>query len=166
MRFQIDPLKDESQRACSAIVNASLPRSRQTYFIITLYAVIVVTAFLLTPETAVTTTMIGVAAVLVTSGILQGEGQRRIRHLQSSDPHATETHFVELGPDGIRTWCAHVDSRYAWSDFGKLIENEEFYLFVRPSGTGCAVPKRLLDAGLDTELRSRVKGWAPDLAFG
>ena len=42
----------------------------------------------------------------------------------------------------MRAWRAHVDARYSWSDFTKLTETPQFYLLVRPSGNGAAIPKR------------------------
>jgi hypothetical protein len=105
---------------------------------------------------------IGIAAVIATVTALQAEGRSRIRRLQTEDPHARETHYVELSPEGVRAWCAHVDARYAWADFAKVVENNEFYLFVRAGGTGTAIPKRLLDGEGDAELRRWIKEWAID----
>jgi GNAT superfamily N-acetyltransferase len=95
--------------------------------------------------------------------VLQTEGRRRVRHLRENDPHASETHFVELDPLGIHTWCSHADAKYQWRDFSKACEPTEFFLFVRPSGAGAAVPKRLLQDGQDVELRNRIREWAPEL---
>lgn len=49
MRFQIDPIKDENQRACSAILAAVMPPSRATIIVYALYAAVVGAAYLITP---------------------------------------------------------------------------------------------------------------------
>jgi len=163
LRFQIDPNPDETARACSAIAQAAMPPSRGGLLMLALYAAVGVLAYFLTPSSRLVTFAIGVAAVQATAYSLQAEGRRRLRRLRVADPHASESHFVELGPDGVHTWCAHIDMRYPWSDFTKATEDREFYLFVRPSGTGSAVPKRLLDDSADKVLRSRIREWSPDL---
>ena len=124
MRFDVDPVPEESLRA--------------------------------------STTLIGLGAIVATGVGLQAEGRSRLRRLQERDPHAQEVHHVELGPAGVRTWCAHVHARYTWADFAKVTENGEFYLFVRPNGSGVAIPKRLLDGPRDEELRSKIREWATD----
>lgn len=166
LRFQIEPTPDETQRACAAILRVCLPPSRANAFMIALYAAIIVAAWVFTPTTPATVVIIGVGSALVTMSILQTEGRRRVRHLRENDAHARETHFVELDPLGIHTWCAHVDAKYPWHDFNKACETKEFFLFVRPSGTGAAVPKRLLLDGQDVELRNRIREWAPELGAG
>jgi hypothetical protein len=45
-------------------------------------------------------------------------------------------------------------------------ENGEFYLFARPSGSGSAIPKRLLDPVTEAALRERINEWAPDHGSG
>lgn len=162
MRFQIEPTPDEAQRACSAIVQASLPRSRGGAILLVLYAAVILAAYVLTPATRPMTMVIGITAALATATALQLEGRSRLRRLQASDPHARETHFIELSPEGVHTWCAHVDARYSWCDFTGVTENQEFYLFVRASGAGSAIPKRLLDDAQDAELRGRIREWAAD----
>ena len=162
MRFQIDPAPKETERACQAIVKAALPPSRANAIILGLYAVGVTAAWVLTPATRVLTSVIAVGAVAFTAMALQAEGRRRVRHLRTDDPHAQETHFVELDATGVRTWCAHIDARYPWADFTAVTENKEFYMLVRPSGNGVAIPKRLLDEATARELRDRLREWAPD----
>ena len=130
-------------------------------FLVALYSAILAAAWVLTPETLAWTIAIAIVAVIATALILQVEGTSRIRRLQEGDPHARETHFVELSAAGIRSWCAHVDARYPWSDFTKVFETPEFYLFVRPGGLGAAIPKRLLDPARAAELRARIREWAP-----
>lgn len=129
-----------------------------------LYAVVVGAAYFFTPETILPTALIGIVAVAATSIALQAEGQWRVRQLQKNDPHSQETHYVELGPEGLHTWCAHADVRYSWRDITKVSENREFYLFVGKSGSGSAIPKRLLDDTTEIELRKSIREWAPDAA--
>lgn len=166
LRFQIDPTPDEARRACVAILRAILPPDRSSLILIAVYAAVVVAAYYLTPTTTPLTILIGVLAAAATAYSLQAYGRARLRRLQTDDPHAREPHFVELSPDGLRAWCDHVDARYPWRDFVKIAEDQDFYLFVRPSGTGAAIPKRLLDDALDSELRRRIREWAPDHGAG
>jgi len=162
LRFEIDPRPDESQRACTAIAQAVLPPSRGNALMIGLYAAVGLAAYLLTPSTRPITFLIGLAAVTATAYALQAESRRRLRALRTEDPHALETHYLEFTADGIHTWCAHIDARYPWRDFAKVSENSEFYLFSRPSGTGAAVPKRLLNDDSDAALRTCIRERAPD----
>jgi GNAT superfamily N-acetyltransferase len=134
--------------------------------VIGLYAGVALAAYFLTPSTRLTTFLIGLVAVLATMTALRLDGRSQMRRLQEGDPHSLETHFVELDPEGIRTWCAHVDARYPWREFTKTTENNEFYLFVRPSGTGAAIPKRLLDDATESALRVHIREWAPDRGAG
>ena len=166
MRLEIDPVAGESARACAAIARAALPPSRAGLIMIALYGAVVAAAAILAPATLAETALVGVGAVLATATILRAEGRSRLRRAQDADPHALETHYVELGPDGVRAWCAHVDARYPWREFTKVDEDNEFYLIVRPSGSGVAVPKRLLDAASEAELRERLHAWAPDGGAG
>ena len=162
LRFEIEPLPGESDRACAMLLDASLPPSRGTYVVLALYGAVIFAAFLLTPDTTAATTVIGVAAVLATAKTLEAEGRSRVRRLRARDPHAAETHYVELTPEIVRTWCAHVDARYPWSEVTRVVENREFYLVARAAGGGAAIPKRLLDADRDAELRQRIREWSPD----
>jgi len=163
LRFQIEPLPGETQRVCAAIARAAIPPRRAGLILIGLYAAIIAAAWFLTPATRATTVMIGVVSVLATVSALQAEGRSRLRRLYLGDPHSRETHYVELTPEGVRTWCAHVDARYAWSEFTKVVETPEFYLLVRPSGSGAAIPKRLLDDAGASELRQQIRVWAPTI---
>lgn len=129
---------------------------------IALYALGVLAARVVTPSTWAPTAVIAIGAVAFTTMALQAEGRGRVRRLHAEDPHAQETHFVELDAAGVRTWCAHIDAKYPWSDFTKVAENKEFYLLVRPSGNGVAIPKRLLEEATARELKDRLREWAPD----
>jgi hypothetical protein len=162
MRFEIDPTPEETRRACIALAQAGLPPSRATLILIGLYAVVGLAAYLLTPATGATTFAIGVLAVLATAMALQAEARRRVRRLGANDPHAREPHFIELSSEGVHTWCAHVDARYPWPEFRAVKEVKEFYLFVRLSGSGSALPKRVLEQGQQVELRARIREWSPD----
>lgn len=162
MRFQIDPIKDENQRACTAILAAAMPPSRATIIVYALYAAVVGAAYLITPETLLRTALIGLAAVLATVLGLQAEGRWRLRRLQANDTHAGETYFVELDPEGVHTWCSHVDIRYAWRDITKVTENQEFYVFAGTAGSGAVIPKRLLNDTSENQLRDHIRLWASD----
>ncbi|HKW11835.1 MAG TPA: YcxB family protein [Gemmatimonadaceae bacterium] len=162
LRFQIDPSREESQRACAAMVRACLPPSRRDLILLALYVAVGVAAFYFTPDTTATTFLIGMLAITAAVIAIEVEGRLRVRHLRTADPHAEETHFVELNAEGVRSWCAHVDARYPWRDFSKVAEDKEFYLLLRLSGAGSAIPKRLLDRVTDAQLRARIREWSPD----
>jgi hypothetical protein len=166
LRFEINPTPDETRRACTAIAQACLPPSRGNAILFGMYVVVGLAAYFLTPATRPITFLIGLIAVVATALLLQADGRLRVRRLQLDDTHARETHFVELTPEGVRAWCSHVDARYQWKDFFKVIENDEFYLLLRPSGNGSAIPKRLLDDSTDAELRDHIRAWAPDRGAG
>jgi hypothetical protein len=161
MRFQVEPTHNETQRACAAIVQEALPKSRIDLLLISLYAIIVAAAYFLAPGSRAITIVIGMFAAVATNYLLAAEGRRRVAALQGNDPHSMETHFVELDPSGLHTWCAHIDARFAWSEFSKITTNAEFYLFIRPSGSGASIPKRILEATTERELRARIREWAP-----
>lgn len=162
LRFQIDPQPGESARACSAIARSALPTARGNLLLLGLYATVGLASYYLTPATRLTTFVIGMFGVLATLYGLQAVGKANLRGLQLADSHSSETHFVEISADGVHTWCSHVDARYPWGDFAKAIENNEFYMLVRPNGSGSAIPKRLLDDTADGQLRDRLCEWAPD----
>lgn len=162
LRFQIDPQPGESARACSAIARSVLPTKRGNTFLIGLYAAVALASYYLTPATRLTTFMIGMFGVLGAVYGLQAVGRANLRGLQGADSHSTETHFVEVSPEGVHTWCSHIDARYRWADFTKAVENGEFYMFVRPNGSGAAIPKRVLDTAAEAQLRHCLGEWSPD----
>jgi hypothetical protein len=162
LRFQIDPQPGESARACSAIARTIIPAGRGNLLLFGLYGAVGVAAYVLTPATRLTTFLIGLGGVMGSVYGLQAVGRANLRRLQLTDPHSTETHFVEVSADGVHTWCSHVDARYPWADFAKVTENNEFYMLARPNGTGAAIPKRLLDDAADAQLRDCLRGWSPD----
>ena len=162
VRFQIDPNPEESQRACMAIARAVLPPDRSQLALWAIVAGVTGAAYVVTPDTWDATTAIGAAAVFTTTSTLQLLGRARLRRLRGADPHARETHYIELSPDGVRTWCSHVDARYPWAEFVTVTEDTEFYLFARGSGVGTVIPKRLLTDVEDAALRGRIREWSPD----
>jgi hypothetical protein len=131
-----------------------------------MYVAVGVAAYYLTPTSRPLTFLIGLVAVVATALLLQAEGRSRVRRLQLDDAHVREPHFIELTPESVRAWCSHVDSHYPWKDFFKVIENNEFYLLLRPSGNGSAIPKRILDDPTDALLRQRIRDWSPDGGAG
>lgn len=163
MRFDIDPQPGENHRACVAIVRAVLPTQAAGIALLGVYAAIVIAAILLTPKTIVFTTLIGLSAVWATAGVQQLDYQRRMRLAQKRDPHATERYFVEVSEAGVRMWCGHLDARYPWSDFARVVQTSEFLLFALPSGTGASVPLRVTDVATVATLFEQVRVWAPEL---
>jgi hypothetical protein len=162
LRFQIDPQPGESARACSAIARSVMSRSHGNVLLFGLYGAVGIASYFLTPATRLTTFVIGLGGVLGTLYGLQAVGRRNLRRLQLDDPHSTETHFVEVSVEGVHTWCSHVDARYPWGDFAKVVEHSEFFMLVRPNGTGAAIPRRLLSDSEIAQLRERLRDWSPD----
>lgn len=161
LRFEVAPRDGESLRGCAAIVRAALPPNRASLMVYALYGLVGLGAYLLTPS-RLTTFVVGMFGAVGAMYALQIASRRRVRRLRENDRHSLETYFVDLAPEGIHTWCAHIDARYPWSDFTTVTENKEFYLFVRPSGSGVSIPKRLIDDATETTLRQRIAEWSPD----
>ena len=143
-----------------------MPPSRFVSVMFALYTAVGLAAFALARPTFPATFLLGIVAVGATAVSLQAEGRRRLRALRRNDAHELEPHVLELSPDGIRSSCSHIDARYGWPDFARTIENNEFYLFVRPSGAGAALPKRLLDPVTEASLRECIIEWSPDGGAG
>jgi hypothetical protein len=162
LRFQIEPQPGETARACTAIAQGVIPTTRGNLLLFGLFALNGLAAYFLTPSTRLTTLVIGMAGILGTVYGLQAVGRSNLQRLQLADSHSAETHFVEVSPTGVHTWCSHIDARYPWADFAKATENNEFYMLVRPNGTGAAIPKRILDDAADSQLRARLRDWSPD----
>ena len=162
MRFRVQPTPDETQRACAAIASASLPPSRAGLITLAAFALIGVAAFLLARATWHITVLLTLAGILALLSALQAETRWRISRARAGDPHASEPYDIEVGPEGIRTWCAHVDARYTWDGITRVVETPEFYLFLRGPGGGPSIPKRLLDAASNEELRKGIREWSPD----
>jgi hypothetical protein len=164
MRFRVQPTVDETQQACAAIASASFPPSRVGMIIYVTFAVIGLAAFLLIRSIGAIaiTILLTSAGVLAVTLAIQTEARWLSRRAQESDPHAEEPYEIEVAPEGIRTWCAHVDARYTWDGITRVIETPEFYLFLRGSMGGPFIPKRLLDAASNEELRNGIREWSPD----
>jgi hypothetical protein len=160
MRFEITPLPGESLKGCQALVKESLPPDRGALIAYAVYIGIAVAAFLLTPSSAALTILIAVGAVVVLALAGQAYAKTRLARLMAADKHALETHFVELDDSGARTWCSHIDARFPWSDFTRSTENPEFFLLIRPGGSGIAIPKRAVGHAA-AELRHQLSNWLP-----
>ena len=165
LQFRIDPQPGETWRACVAIAQAALPPSRRSAIMIGLYAIIIVLAFVVAPSTRLQTIIIGVGAVVATEALLRRESIGRVRRAQTQDPHALETHYVELSATGVHAWCEHVDARYPWAEYRTVAQTPEFFLLLRAGGNGTAIPKRLLDGERSRELEARLAEWMPNQAF-
>ena len=162
MHFRVQPLPDEIQRACAAIASAGQLQSRVGLILLAIYALIAAAAFLLARPTWPTTFMIAAVGIMAVHNAVQAESRRLGRRAQESDPHADETYEIEVGPEGIRVWCAHIDARYMWDGITRVVETPEFYLFLRGPWGGPSIPKRLLDAEGSEALRNRIREWSPD----
>ena len=163
MRLEVNPLEGESQRGCSALLEASLPTSWSAVYFLAMYVAIAITAYFVAPSAVFATVLISIAAVFATIYILRWDWRFRTRRLQGKDPHLLETHYIELNPDGIRSWCAHVDARYPWAEYVKTVDTPEFLLLLQAGGGGNAIPKRLLNTQAEAELHQRLAEWAPHL---
>lgn len=146
------------------MASASLPPSRVGLVVYAVFALVGVAAFLLARSVwaAAITVMLAAGGVLAVTLAMQAEARWLSRRAQAADPHAGEPYEVEVGPEGIRAWCAHVDVRYAWDGITRVVETPEFYLFLRGPQGGPSIPKRVLDAAADEELRERIREWSPD----
>ena len=165
MRFRVQPTQEETQRACAAAASVRFPPSRLGLVAYSVLAVVGFAAYFLVGSfwAVAVTVLLTSAGIFAVTLAMQAEAHWLIRRAQESDPHADEPYDIELGPEGIRTWCAHVDARYTWDGITNIVETPEFYLFIRGSSGGPFIPKRLLDAANDAELRERIREWAPEL---
>jgi hypothetical protein len=157
-RFEIRPLPGESLKGCQALIRESLPPDRSGAISFGVCVAVAIAAYVLTPSTAVVTTLVAAGAILALIFVSQAHAKSRLTHVRAADKHALETYFVELDDTGARTWCSHVDARFPWNDFTRATENAEFFLLLRPGGSGIAIPKRVVGTGA-AELRERVSGW-------
>ena len=167
LRFEIAPAPGESARGCGALLVSAIAkaRARGTFLFVGLCALVGLLAAVVPPSRA-SSFLVGLIAVYASIYGVRALGRRNLRALQETDPHALETYFVEIGPLDVYAGCAHVNARYAWEEFTKVTESTEFYLFVRKNGGGVALPKRILDASKEQELRDRIREWAPDRGSG
>jgi hypothetical protein len=161
MNITVVPTEEELRRTRAAIAKKVLTRNYSDVILISVYVAFALISYLATPSTW----QISVPLVVfgVSSGVwaLQAEAKRRTKRTLSRDPHALEEYQVSVQAEGVRVWCAHVDTRFTWDGFTSVRETSEFYLFLRPTG-GLAIPKRALDALHDAELRRFVLEHSPD----
>lgn len=162
MHLHIQPTADETQRACEAISAASLPPSRAGVISAVVFAILTATAFLLAPSTWFVAVVLAFVGLIVLFLALYAEGRWRLRKAGADDPHANEPYEIEVGPAGIRVWCAHVDGRFTWDGITSVTETPEFYLFLRGPQGGPHVPKRVLDAPGEEEIRRIIQEHSPD----
>ena len=160
MLFLVQPTPAEINRSCAAIIAETLPPSRGNLLLYGTYAVVGVLAAIFTPSTMWITIAIAVGALTIATILLQHEASARVQRARDTDPHTLEPYQIEVGADGIRAWCAHVDTRYNWSGI-TVKDTPEFLLFLRGPGGGVAVPKRLLAPDQLSELKEHIRTWAP-----
>jgi hypothetical protein len=159
VQFTVDPLPGESLRGCQAIVAQSLSPDRSGVFSFAIFIAVAFIAFLWIPSTAPQTVLLSIGGTVALIVALQAYARRRLRKLAMSDKHALESYFIALDDHGARTWCEHVDARYAWAEFSYVSENSEFFLLVRGGGAGIAIPKRVVPD--EEALRLQLGGWLP-----
>jgi hypothetical protein len=141
---------------------ASLPASHSTPIIVVGYIVVMVLAAVLARDSQAVTvglTTLGVALVL---GGLQWDLKRRLDRARADDPHRDEHYFIDVSVGGVRTYCDHIDTRYTWEGLSSVIETPEFFLFVRGSSGGPALPKRVLSPEDLMGLRNLIVSHSPD----
>ncbi|MEO7999417.1 MAG: YcxB family protein [Gemmatimonadaceae bacterium] len=163
MQFDVDPQPNENQRACTAIARAVLPTSRSHFIIMAVVFAISIAAILLTPATTAYSATIGIVAVISMIALQDADVKRRLRRAQARDPHAAESFSVEVTDAGVRTWCSHIEVRHSWAAFMQVFVTSEFVLFASPSGSGVALPRRVVSPETLTTLLARIDVWAPDL---
>jgi hypothetical protein len=161
VHITVVPTADEVRRSRAAVAKKVLTRNYSDAIVIAVYVVFGVVAYLFSQGNWRTTVALVISAVTTAVWALQAEAKRRSRRLFVSDPHALEEYQLSVDADGLRAWCAHVDTRYTWNGFTRVRETTDFYLFLRPVG-GVVIPKRSLDAGSEAELRELIRRWSPD----
>ena len=162
MRLRVLPTPDETSRGADAYASAAVPPSRVGLFTLVVLIVVSAVAFLIARPTWLVTICLSVMSIQVVFLIVRMEARRQTQHAFATDPHADEPYEIEIDHEGVRIWCAHVDTRYKWDGITSVIETPEFYLFVRGASGGTFVPKRLLDFPGDEELRKMICEWSPD----
>lgn len=162
MRLQVQPTLDETSRGSDAFLSASLQPSRVGVFTLVLLILVSAVAILIARKTWLVTICLSVMGIEAAFLISRMEARRQVRHAFTADPHADEPYEIEIDREGVRVWCAHVDTRYKWDGITGVVETPEFYLFLRGASGGTWVPKRLLDVPGDEELRKMICEWSPD----
>jgi hypothetical protein len=142
-----------------------MPKARGNLVFAGIFLGVIALSFVL-PPSSVSAFIVGFVTLYATIFGLQMAGRANIRELQAKDPHALETFFVEINEAEVRTGCAHIAASYPWSEFARVTEDNEFYLFVRTAGGGAALPKRILDGPAEQSLRACISAWAPDRGAG
>jgi len=131
-------------------------------FMLAILALVCAMAFLIARPTWLMTvclSVVGIEAMLLLS---KWEARRQMNQALASNPHADEPYEIEIGPEGVHVWCAHVDTRYKWDGITRVVETPEFYLFLRAASGGTWVVKRMLDTASNEELRQVISEWSPD----
>jgi YcxB-like protein len=162
MRLRVLPTPDETSRGGDAYASAGVPPSRVNLFTLVVLILVSAVAFLIARPTWLVTICLSVMSIQAVFLIFRMEARRQTQHAFATDPHADEPYEIEIDPEGVRVWCAHVDTRYRWDGITRVVETPEFYLFLRGASGGTWVPKRLLDSSGDEELRKMIREWSPD----
>lgn len=162
MHLRVQPTPEETARGSDAFASASLPPSRIGLFTLALVILVSAVAFLIARPTWLVTICLSVLSIQAMFLVFRMEARRQIRQASAADPHADEPYEIEIDPEGIRIWCAHVDTRYKWNGITSVAETPEFYLFLRGASGGTFLPRRLLDPPDDKELRKMICDWSPD----
>lgn len=162
MRLTVVLTPDERLRMQAAVLKKrTQPRNYSDAYLIALYFLIGVVAYVATPTTWSISVGLVVLGVMFGVWMLRAEARRRTRKLAADDPHALEPYEIDINETGVRTWCAHIDCRMTWDWFTQVSESPEFYLFLRRA-VGYAVPKRLLDDSSDAEMLRLIREYSPD----
>ena len=162
MRLRVQPTPDETARGWEAFAATGLPPSRVGLFTLVVLIIVSAVAFFIARSTWLVTICLSVMSIQAISLIFRMEAARQTRHALAADPHADEPYEIEIDADGVRIWCAHVDTRYKWEGITRVTETPEFYLFIRGASGGTFVPKRLLNFSGNEELRKMICEWSPD----
>jgi hypothetical protein len=162
MRFEIDPLPDETLKACQALVAMELPPSRWPLILLGVYGLVVAASFAFARSTMPATVFIGIGSVMLALTLWERYNRARTGRLLGRDTHGRERHFIEVDAEGVRAWCSHAESRYSWTDFTAVSETKDFILLRRSGGNGSAIPKRLLDDASDAAIRASLRQWVAE----
>ncbi len=164
MTFTINPTSAETARGCQALAFKSLPSNKSGLVLGAIYVLTFLVATFLIPQASLSAFLLAVGTTTVALLGIQTEARRRIARGRAADPHALEPYQVELSSEGLRTWCAHIETRYTWGAIRLMADSPEFLLFVHGVGGGLFLPKRLLSEADLAGIRQDVAKWAPGLA--
>lgn len=149
-----------------ALGTATLPPSRAGWVMGAVYVGVAVGAVVLAPSTLPVTLLLACGGMVVGMSAIQLDVRSRLRRALDEDPHREEAYTVEVGEEGIRTYCDHVDTRITWSGITRVVAMRDCYVFVRGATGGATVPRRTLSAADDERLREMVRQWSPDGGAG